>query len=223
MNPFKPPWAEVSPKPPEPPAPDNTPLVIATGIFNILVPLFFVLFVWEHGAAFVLTLRISNLIILAKVVLDLQYYVRRSTAPFVSTSAYAWLVALCGTIAPMLFRPTFDDPDYAAATLMQLVGLAMQIYLIRTLDLSFQTTVARRGIRRDGPYRLVRHPLYLTFILSQYGYLLNHTTFYNLMVCTLAIFFQVLRIKEEERLLRDDEEFQAYAEQTPWRICPGVF
>jgi protein-S-isoprenylcysteine O-methyltransferase Ste14 len=63
----------------------------------------------------------------------------------------------------------------------------------------------------------------VSFIISLFAYALNHTTFYNLLIVALSIFFQVLRINEEERLLRKDQQFQDYTEQTPWRILPGGY
>lgn len=201
----------------------ETPILIATKIFNAVVPICFVLFAWHHAAAFFQTLRLSNLIVLVQTVLVLQFYVRKTTAPFVSTSAYAWFIALSGTVAPLMFRPTRDPLDFQLATVLQVIGGAMQIYVISTLGFNSGSTAARRGIRRDSWYRFVRHPLYLTLMLSQYGYVLNHTSFYNILVCAFAIFFHVLRINEEERLLQEDPEFQEYVEQTPWRLFPKVY
>jgi protein-S-isoprenylcysteine O-methyltransferase Ste14 len=203
-----------------PTEPDERPLVIANRIFNVLVPLCCILFAWAHLVGFIHTLRISILIILAKAALEIQFYVRKYTGPFVSTSAYAWLIALCGTVAPLMLRPTDDPSDFSLATLLQVMGLAMQVYVIRALN---ETAVARHGIGRDGLYRFVRHPLYVAFMFSQYGYVLNHASFYNLCVLAVVTVFQVLRINEEERLLEEDEEFQGYAEQTRWRVIPGVF
>ena len=223
MKTVKPARADIPPNGAEPKEPVITPLVIATRIFNILVPLFFILFAWMHAVAFVQTLRISILIILAKAVLEIRFYVRRSTTPFVSTSAYAWLIALCGTAAPLMFRPMDNGSDFSVATGMQVIGLAMLVYVIRTFNRSSGMAVARHGVRRDGLYRFVRHPLYLAFMFSEYGYVLNHTTFYNLCVLAFVTFFQVLRINEEERLLLDDEEFQGYVDQTRWQVIPGVF
>ncbi|UCD28904.1 MAG: hypothetical protein JSV03_00010 [Planctomycetota bacterium] len=204
-------------------APVITAPVIAIRIFNTLVPLFFILFAWAHVAAFVRAPQLSILIIMAKAVLEIHFHVRKSTAQFVNTSAYAWLIALYGTVAALLFRPSDIMPDFLIATVMQAIGLAMLVYVITTLNRNSGMVFARQGIRRDGLYRFVRHPIYLAFMFGEYGYVLNHTTFYNLCVLALVTCFQVLRINEEERLLRDDEEFQGYAGQTRWRIIPGIF
>lgn len=199
------------------------PLVIAMGIFNILVPLLLVLFTWEHATGFVQTLRISNLIILTMAMLDFQFYVRRATAPFVRTSAYAWLITLCGTVAPLLFRPTDDVSDFWGATLLQVTGLIMQMHVFRMLNGRPGTVVGGGDITTVGLFRYVRHPIYLAFMLSQYGYVLNHTSIYNLFVLAFATCFQILRVNEEERLLRDDEAYQEYAKLARWRVIPGVF
>lgn len=214
--------ARITADKPDPEESVDRPLAVATGIFNIVVPLCFLLFAWAHAVAFVHTLRISILIILAKVVLDLHFYVRKTTGPFISTSAYAWMVALGGTVAPLLLRPTADDGDFLPGLMLLAIGMALRIYVIRTLNGNFEAA-ARRGVRGDGLYRVVRHPLYLAFILSQYGYVLCHTSLYNIVICSLAIYLQILRIHEEERLLQEDEQFQEYVEQTPWRVLPKVY
>ena len=223
MNTIKPAHAYT---PAEAAKPDETIVaapVIAMRIFNIVVALSFILFVWAHVAAVAHALRLSILIILAKAALEIQFYVRKSTLQFVNTSAYALLIALCGTVAALLFRPSSDGvPDFSLATVLQAIGLAMQVYVIITLNRDPGTEFARRGVSRDGLYRFVRHPIHLAFMLSAYGYVLNHTTAYNLGVLALVTFLQVLRVKEEERLLRDDEEFQEYAEHTRWQIIPRV-
>src|SRR5580765_3138419 len=153
MSAVKPACPDLSVNDVESKPPVFTPLVVATGIFNVVVPLCFVLFEWKHAAAFIHTLRISNLIILTKVALDIQFYVRKSTAPFVSTSAYAWLIALCATVAPLMFRPTDDASDFWVATVIQALGGAMQIYVLWTLSRRSGKVVAGSGIRRRGLWR----------------------------------------------------------------------
>jgi protein-S-isoprenylcysteine O-methyltransferase Ste14 len=207
----------------EPKAPDVTAPALAIRIFDVLVPLCFIFFAWAHTRSLFQTLRVSNLVILAQMTLHLQFYVSRSTGPFVSTSAYAWLIALCGTVLPLMFRPTEEASDYPITLVVQVVALAMQIQVIRAMIRNPEAPVARYGIMREGLYRLVRHPVYLTLMMGQYAYLLNHTSIYNVCILAFATLFQVLRVNEEERLLFQDEEFQDYVDQTRWRVIPGVF
>jgi protein-S-isoprenylcysteine O-methyltransferase Ste14 len=199
------------------------PPVIATQIFNALVTLACILFAWAHVVGFVQALRLSILIILAKAVLEIQFYVRRSTTPFVSSSVYAWLIALCGTITPLMLRPAADASDFWVGTLIQVIGLGMLIHVVLTFRRNDGVALARLGLRQDGLYRFVRHPICLAFLFSLYGYALNHPTLYNGCVLAIATVFHVLRVNEEERLLREDEEYVRYATEIRWRVIPGVF
>ncbi len=160
---------------------------------------------------------------LAKAVLEIQFHVRKSTASFINTSAYAWLIALCGTIAPLLLRPTDDLPDFSVATVLMLIGLAMQVYIILRHERRPEEAFAGPRMRREGLYRFVRHPLYLAFLFSQYGYVLNHTSPYNVCVLAAVTVFQVLRVNEEERLLLDRDPFRGSDPEARWRIIPWVF
>ncbi len=197
--------------------------VIATIIFTTLLIVCSLLFAWSQVDALIQMLRISIPLILAKAVLEIRFYVRDSTAPFVRTSPYAWLIGLGGTLAPLMFRPNIGVPDFFVATMVQVTGLALQIYLILTLNRVTGSAVAECDLRRRGLYRFVRHPLTLAFMLSHFGYVANHTTIYNMGILAFVTFLQVLRVNEEERQLEDDEQYQEYANRTHWRVIPGVF
>jgi len=196
---------------------------VAMRIFDFLVALVFILFVWAHVVALTHVLRLSILMILAKALVEIQYYVRNSTSHFVNSSVYAWLIALCGTVAALLFRPADGASDCSVGIMLQAIGLAILAYVIVTLDRNPESVFSSRGVSRDGLYRFVRHPFYLAFMLCGYGYVLNHTTLYNVGVLALVTLLQVLRVKEEERLLRDDCDFQEYTALTRWKVVPGVY
>jgi len=206
-----------------PARPTISRLTLLTALCNIVVPLFFARFAWEHATAFIHSLRISNLLFMTKEILDVYFYLRKSNARVVSTSTYAWVIATFGTAAPLLFRPSHDGSDLWAATLIQVLGAALQLLAILSLNRSFGLVAANRGIKTDGMYRLVRHPLYLTYLISQLGYVLNYPTTYNFCILVIATGVQVLRIFEEERLLLQDPEYADYAKRTRWRLVPLVF
>ena len=81
-----------------------------------------------------------------------------------------WVFAFLGTAAPLLVRPAPGGfamiPEAVAATLM-VVGVRINIAAKIALWRSFGLAPANRGIRAGGPYRLVRHPMYLGYFLSQ--------------------------------------------------------
>ncbi len=82
---------------------------------------------------------------------------------------------------------------------------------------------ANRGIVSTGLYGLVRHPIYLGYLITHAGFLLAHPTPWNfgvLVVSDLALMTRA--ICEEETLARADE-YRAYQQRVRWRVVPGLF
>lgn len=204
---------------------DGSPRMLATLSIVFLATLGAgsLLFAIAQVAALIDMLRISLMLILVKSALELRFYVRDSTVPFMKTSFHAWLIGLGGAAMPLMFRPNAGVPDFFVGTTLQIAGLAMQIYLIVTLSRDSGGRGAVCGIHRTGLFRIVRHPLLLAFLLSHFGYVVNHTTVYNMGVFALVVLLHVLRVNEEERLLQVDERYQDYADQTRWKFIPGMF
>lgn len=140
-------------------------------------------------------------------------------------SPYAFTIALLGTSLPLLIRPTpgLEILPPAAASVVMMAGLCLNISAKLFLNRSFGIVAANRGVKRGGPYRLVRHPMYLGYITTEVGYLLANLNAVNLALYGLAWAIQVLRIREEERFLTQDERYRQYAERVTYRLVPGVY
>ena len=116
-----------------------------------------------------------------------------------SSSARAWIVAPIGTFAMLGARPADGALVPAAASeLIQLAGLVLALAGLGALGRSFGV-VANRGIKTNGMYRFVRHPLYASYLVVDVGYVLANPSGRNLSLACLATGFQFLRIREEER------------------------
>jgi len=75
----------------------------------------------------------------------------------------------------------------------------------------------------DGPYRLVRHPIYLGQLLIAVGAPLTLGCRYALaMSCAAAVVLFVRAHLEEDALVRAYPEYREYAART-WRLVPFVF
>ncbi|HET9786469.1 MAG TPA: isoprenylcysteine carboxylmethyltransferase family protein, partial [Pyrinomonadaceae bacterium] len=80
-------------------------------------------------------------------------------------------------------------------------------------------------LAKEGPYRLVRHPIYTGMLgmLLATGLVLSH---WLALIGAIAIYFvgTVIRIKSEERLLREalGPEFESYARSAP-ALLPGLY
>ncbi|HEX6029788.1 MAG TPA: isoprenylcysteine carboxylmethyltransferase family protein [Tepidiformaceae bacterium] len=147
---------------------------------------------------------------------------RRSFAT--STRPFDWVVAAGGWL-PLLMRPA-DSPTTWAALMgssLQILGLVGTCTAFLYLGKSFGVVAANRGLKVSGPYRFVRHPIYLTHTITAMGFVLANFTPINLGILVALTACQVLRLKAEERILTETDEYAAYAARVRWRLVPGLF
>lgn len=164
----------------------------------------------------------NALILVSETVTALLVLIRRPGP--MATTFYAWAVAIVGTCAPLLVLPTNDTliPVWTAATLMT-AGLFMSLAAKAFLRRSFGIVAACRGVRRGGPYRLVRHPMYSGYVITQAGFLLLNPSLWNAAVYAVAWLALLLRIDEEEKFLSRDPAYRAYRDDVRWRLLPGLY
>ena len=137
---------------------------------------------------------------------------------------YALAIALLGTAFPLLATPGGVPiaPRWAGEAFM-LVGLPLSIAGLLSLNRSFGLVAANRGVKRGGPYKLIRHPIYAGYILAHLGFLSQHFSRWNLVIYALGWSLLLLRILAEERFLNRDEAYREYAGGVRYRLAPGVF
>jgi protein-S-isoprenylcysteine O-methyltransferase Ste14 len=80
-----------------------------------------------------------------------------------------------------------------------------------------------RGVQTRFMYRIVRHPLYASYIVMDIGIVLAHPSIRNLAVFAVAIVTFLVRIRYEELVLRHDADYAAYAARVPHRLVPFVY
>lgn len=111
----------------------------------------------------------------------------------------------------------------AVTATLQIGGIVWQIMSKISLGRSFGLLPANRGVVTRGAYKVVRHPIYLGYLANYVGFLLASYSHYNLCLFSALVFFQILRILEEEKLLKRDPQYLAYMSRTRFRLIPGVF
>ena len=102
-------------------------------------------------------------------------------------------------------------------------GMVWAIYSLTYLGKRFSIVPEARGLMTTGPYRFVRHPMYVGEIVAGAGLILP--TLFTLHILLFALFLgaQVARTYFEERILRRAyPQYEAYAAHTR-RLIPFVF
>lgn len=148
----------------------------------------------------------------------------RRVSKSISRRPWDWLVGIAGSFFILLVRPggLAITPD-AVGFSLQLLGTVYEIYGKASLGRSFGIIAANRGVVVSGPYRFVRHPIYLGYLVTHLGFFLSNGSVWNLAIYCAAYLFQVARIFSEERLLSAEESYRDYCKQVRYRLIPGIF
>ena len=94
---------------------------------------------------------------------------------------------------------------------------SLTVWGIWTLRHAFSITVEARSLVTGGPYRFVRHPVYLGEILAATGVAVLRFSLVNSLLLALFVFLQLRRARwEEAKLTRNFPEYLAFAARSPW-------
>jgi protein-S-isoprenylcysteine O-methyltransferase Ste14 len=167
---------------------------------------------------------VGGLFLAEQVWIVIAFLVRRP-ARRVSQRTGDWLLAFGGTFGGVLFRPDGAHLHWGmvAGLGLQLAGLGFCVTSFLALGRSFGFAPADRGLRRRGPYSLVRHPIYASYFLLQLGYILQSISVRNILVMGFVCACNVGRILAEERFLLASDGYSEYWTAVRWRLAPGVW
>jgi protein-S-isoprenylcysteine O-methyltransferase Ste14 len=167
-----------------------------------------------------------------------KIWVARVVSPSLERSLYVWvssalLVALCRawqSLPGLVYSVTgiWALPLYG----VQAVGAFLTVRgasVIDPLELAgirqATSTPEARGdvLRVDGPFRLVRHPIYFGWMLMVFGAPIM--TVNRLLFATISSVYLILAIPWEERSLvaAHGERYRAYQRAVRWRVVPGIW
>jgi protein-S-isoprenylcysteine O-methyltransferase Ste14 len=170
-----------------------------------------------------LVLQPGNVLLMISESLPVLFVLIRKPGP-VSARGFAWAIALIGTFTPLVILPNgpalISLPGSGA---IMAAGLLLSIAAKVCLNRSFGIVAANRGVKRSGPYRAVRHPMYLGYIVSHAGFLLAHFSAWNIAAYAITWTALILRIGAEEQFLSQDDAYRAYAQHVHYRLIPGLF
>ena len=121
---------------------------------------------------------------------------------------------------PSLIAPL--APEFVTVGVSAL-GLLVVIAGKISLGRSFGLIPANRGIVSTGVYRLVRHPIYLGYLITHFAFVAANPTIWNVAVMLTADIALLARAVCEEGTLARDEAYRHYQTRVRWRVVPGLF
>ncbi len=191
---------------------------------RVLTGALFLSLTWRLGIDFVNTHRATDLLLVVGEALVVVFTVLRRPAIEVDRGVQARLVTVASMLSAFLARPgpvggIFPE---AACAAISAAGVAVTIGGKISLGGSFGLLPACRGLVDRGLYRMVRHPIYLGYLISHVGFLLSHPTIWNVVVFGIADAALVVRAGCEERVLVHDARYEEYRQVVRWRLVPGI-
>jgi len=120
-------------------------------------------------------------------------------------------------------RHDMSPPLELISTLLILVGTAGAVLALCKLGRSFSVMAESRQLVTSGPYRFVRHPLYLTEEIAIVGLFMQFASVRTALLLAVHIAIQLRRMHNEEMVLSAKfPEYDAYRRNTA-RLIPGIY
>ena len=137
----------------------------------------------------------------------------------------AVLVAYTYPYAQMIYleRVPGDVLSPEAGLVLVVVGALLSLASLLSLGRSFGNRPALRALTTMGPYRIVRHPMYLSYVLADVGYNLKEWNLGTVLLVLAGWAALVYRIAAEERILAGDAGWVKYQALVRHRLLPGVW
>jgi len=198
---------------------------VADFMARAMVVLLFTLLSINLLQEFLRTGHVTGLLLLASESLVVVLTIARRRAVVIDSSATAATVTVVSVVGPWMLR-TADvmalAPDHVTS-LISGIGLMIVVASKMVLGRSFGLVPANRGVVVRGPYGLVRHPIYLGYLISHVAFFLAQPTIWNAAVILIADGTLIARALMEERVLSRDAAYASYCRRVSWHLVPGVF
>lgn len=127
-----------------------------------------------------------------------------------------------------LGRGFFNLPLYIAGIAMMLLAALLEIWAMG-VNAHFERYL-RIQIDRDhrvvqsGPYRIIRHPGYLSYFLRIVAFPLSMGSYFSIIPVAVALALIILRTYREDRLLLTSlEGYDRYCASTKYRLFPLIW
>jgi protein-S-isoprenylcysteine O-methyltransferase Ste14 len=165
---------------------------------------------WQTPTILAWVVALHNLL------LSMIYLLRQPADTYDRTGL--WLGLIAALLPSMNALPDALPPF---ATFIGLVSYGLILWSLCTLGSSFGIAPADRGLVVQGPYRFVRHPMYLGELILRFVLVVaSPQPFWSALFALALVAVQVARILREEKAIRG---YRLYAGWIRWRLVPGVW
>lgn len=141
----------------------------------------------------------------------------RSNASIVVVYAYPY-----GQLVYLRWVPG-DAPWPEGGLYIVAAAACLSLASLLSLGRLFGVRPALRGLATKGPYRVIRHPMYLAYIVSDFGYNLQEWNWGTALMVLAGWVALVYRIYAEERILAHDPGWAPYTARVRSRLIPGIW
>ena len=169
--------------------------------------------------------RITGLFLLLSEAIVVALTLVRRSARTLDRSVKARVLTAVSVFGPPLLSPAAVAPlaPEAATVAASCVGLVIVIAGKITLGRSFALLPANRGVVSSGLYHVVRHPIYMGYLVTHVAFLLANPSMRNIVALLIADAALLARAICEEQTLAKDPAYREYQARVRWRVLPGLF
>ena len=144
-------------------------------------------------------------------------YTARTSVAVALTYFYPYALVLC-----LRRLPTATLWPAGGLFLVTLAAVFSVVCLL-AIGTRFGIRPALRGLVTSGPYRCVRHPLYLSYLVADIGYNLQLSNPTALALLALTWTAMTWRIQAEERVLSSHPGWSDYKAKVSYRLIPAIW
>ena len=165
---------------------------------------------WEQPTILAWLAAVHNAILAA-------LYARRK--PATSYDQRGLLLGILAAVLPL--AAPYPAEISMPALIIGLLGYGLVLWSLLALGRSFGIAPADRGLITQGPYRFVRHPMYLGELILRAALVVTSPQPLLAFVLLVAlVIIQIARALREERII---DTYSTYANQVRYRLIPGVW
>ncbi|TAE33151.1 MAG: hypothetical protein EAY65_05620 [Alphaproteobacteria bacterium] len=192
-------------------------------IGNLTVAAIFLLFVHANFTGLTHEFRFSVFLLLIFNSIVIVTVLLRRPAERLSLHPFDIAITVLGSYSTLFLVGITSQDEMLPLQIIGFLGLLFSLTGLLTLRKSFGLLPADRGIVNIGIYRIVRHPIYAGYFVSNICFIVQNFSVRNLICFAIFAVCETLRLLREEKILCQNPDYLSYTQSTRWRIVPFIW